>query len=461
MNWRTRLVVKGTTGRSVTVFPRGYMVSSSQEVIACGDCDLLQRLAPPPPGAAARCRRCGHTIALNRPDSLNRTLALAIAACIVLIVANLSPLMVLSVSGRQASTTILGGAREMWFTGQAITAILVVFCTVIAPAVHIGIMSTVLIAVRRPPAPQWVGTLLRWSEWHQSWAMVEVMMLGILVALIKIADLATVIPGIGMFAAGALVILVAAMTVSFDPREVWQRVAWAGGAAPSSSPFRTSTVPAKRKFPCARFLTAIDAGLVSCEVCGLLSRPADIHEPGRCPRCGGALNFRHHTAIQRTWALIIAALICYIPANLLPVMVTNTLVYSEKDTIMSGVVMFYKTGSWHLAIIILIASVVIPLAKIMALAYLLVTVQRRSERGQNERLRLYRLVTFVGRWSMVDVFVVTFTVALIQMRPLMSIQPGAGILFFAAVVVLTMIASENFDPRLIWDCTNAQRGPND
>lgn len=446
---------------SVTAFPRGYMVSSSQEILACSDCDLLQRLPPLPPGAAARCRRCGHTIALNRPDSLNRTLALAIAAFIVLIVANLSPLMALSVSGRQVSTTILGGAREMWFRGQAITAILVVFCTVIAPAVHVGIMSTVLIAVRRPPAPPWVGTLLRWSEWHQSWAMVEVMMLGVLVALIKIADLATVVPGIGMYAAGALVVLIAAMTVSFDPREVWRRVSWAVGPRPSPSSFTTSTVPAKWKPSCTGFPTAIEAGLVSCEVCGLLSRPADIHEPGRCPRCGGALSLRHHTAIQRTWALIIAAMICYIPANLLPVMVTNTLVYSEKDTILSGVVMFYRTGSWHLALIILIASVVIPLAKIMSLAYLLVTVQLRSGRGQNERLRLYRLVTFVGRWSMVDVFVVTFTVALIQMRPLMSIQPGAGILFFAAVVILTMIASENFDPRLIWDSKNIQRGPND
>jgi paraquat-inducible protein A len=280
------------------------------------------------------------------------------------------------------------------------------------------------------------------------------MMLGILVALIKIAELATVTPGIGMFAAGTLVVLVAAMMVSFDPHEVWQRVEWANGEMPDLVSGGSSTVTAESASKSADVLTGIKLGLVSCEACGLLSRPFDINEPGQCPRCGEELALRRNNSIQRTWALIIAALICYIPANVLPVMVSTTLGSSEDDTILSGVVLLYKTGSWHLALIVLIASVMIPLAKIMALAYLLITVQLRSIEGRQERLRLYRLVEFVGRWSMLDVFVVTFTVALIQLQPLMSIKPGAGVLFFAAVVILTMIAAECFDPRTIWDSSN-------
>jgi paraquat-inducible protein A len=201
-------------------------------------------------------------------------------------------------------------------------------------------------------------------------------------------------------------------------------------------------------------LTGIKLGLVSCEACGLLSRPVKVDEPGHCPRCGGELALRRHNAIQRTWALIIAALICYIPANVMPVMVSATLVSEEEDTIISGVVLLYTTGSWPLALIVLIASVMIPLGKLGALTYLLITVQCRSIRGHRDRLRLYRLVEFVGRWSMLDVFVITFTVALIQFRPLMSVEPGCGVLFFAAVVVLTMIAAETFDPRLIWDSIN-------
>ena len=161
--------------------------------------------------------------------------------------------------------------------------------------------------------------------------------------------------------------------------------------------------------------------------------------------------WRRHQSIQRTWALVIAAGVCYIPANVLPVLRTTTLGSDEPDTIMGGVMLLYNTGSWPLALIVLVASVMVPLGKLGALSYLLITVQRRSVSNNQERMRLYRMVEFIGRWSMLDVFVDTFTVALVQLQPLMSVQPGPGVLFFAAVVVLTMIAAESFDPRLIWD----------
>jgi paraquat-inducible protein A len=198
-------------------------------------------------------------------------------------------------------------------------------------------------------------------------------------------------------------------------------------------------------------LTAAQAGLISCEMCRLLSRPADAAEPGYCQRCGAELVWRRPHSIQYTWALVIAAAICYIPANMLPVLNTTTLGSTDSDTIMGGVVFLYTSGSWPLALIVLIASVMVPLGKLIALSYLLITVQRGSLGGNRERTRLYRMVEFIGRWSMLDVFVDTFTVALVQLSPLMSVEPGPGVLFFAAVVVLTMIAAESFDPRLIWD----------
>ena len=197
--------------------------------------------------------------------------------------------------------------------------------------------------------------------------------------------------------------------------------------------------------------TAAQAGLMSCEACQMLSRPASPGEPAYCRRCGEKLEFRHHGSIQKTWALIIAAAICYVPANVLPVMNTTTFGTSEADTILQGVAFLYASGSWPLALVVLIASVMIPVGKLVALVYLLVTVQRGSVTSNHERTRLYRLVEIIGRWSMLDVFVVTFTVAMVQLQPLMSVAPGAGVLFFAAVVVLTMLAAEVFDPRLIWD----------
>ena len=204
-------------------------------------------------------------------------------------------------------------------------------------------------------------------------------------------------------------------------------------------------------------VTAAQAGLVSCEACLLLTRPAAGTESGYCPRCGEKLEHRRHASIEVTWALVIAAAICYIPANALPVLNTTTLGESEGDTILSGIAFLYTSGSWPLALIVLIASIMIPLGKLVALVYLLISVQRGSIANSHERTRLYRMVEFIGRWSMLDVFVDAFTVALVQLSPLTSVAPGAGVLFFAAVVVLTMLAAESFDPRLIWDATNPHR----
>jgi paraquat-inducible protein A len=197
--------------------------------------------------------------------------------------------------------------------------------------------------------------------------------------------------------------------------------------------------------------SALEAGLVSCRTCGLLSRPAAVATPGYCPRCGAGLEWRHPNSIQYTWALVIAATIFYIPANALPVLRTTALGSTEADTIMGGVIFLYTSGSWPLALIVLIASVMIPLGKLAALAYLLINVQRGKVRNRHDSARIYRVVEFVGRWSMLDVFVDAFVVALVQLSPLMSVEPGFGVVFFMAVVVLTMLAAQSFDPRLIWD----------
>jgi paraquat-inducible protein A len=197
--------------------------------------------------------------------------------------------------------------------------------------------------------------------------------------------------------------------------------------------------------------TAAQAGLVSCDACHQLSRPASAAEPGYCRRCGERLEFRRHRSIEITWALVIAAAICYIPANALPVLTTTTLGSEESDTIIGGVIYLYASGSWPLALIVLVASVMIPLGKLVALAYLLITVQRGAVHGGHERTRVFYLVEFIGRWSMLDVFVDAFIVALVQLKPLMSVEPGVGVVFFMAVVVLTMLAAQSFDPRLIWD----------
>ena len=197
------------------------------ETIACPDCDLLQNVPDLPPGGKARCPRCACTVATRMSEPIDLPLALTITAAIVFIVANTASLMSLSAVGRFASTTIIGGARDMWLEGEKITAVIVAFCAVIAPAGYLLFMLTILLAVRRPPAPPWVGEMLRGAEFMGNWSMNEVMMLGILVALITIAELADVEAAIGMYGMGALVIPFPAIMATFDPEEIWQRVGWA------------------------------------------------------------------------------------------------------------------------------------------------------------------------------------------------------------------------------------------
>lgn len=207
-------------------------------------------------------------------------------------------------------------------------------------------------------------------------------------------------------------------------------------------------------------MTALQQGLQSCEGCGLLSRPAPGENEGRCPRCDEELVFRKPASLQRTLAYLVAAAICYVPANVLPVMTTITTITAsgrESDTILQGVVMLWSPTGWPLSLIVLFASIIIPCAKIAALIYLVITVRRGSVQNNGQRIRLYRIVEIIGRWSMVDVFVDTFTVAMIQLQPLMSVEPGPGLFFFAAVVVLTMLAVESFDPRLIWDPASSKK----
>ena len=208
-------------------------------LVACPDCDLLQRLAPLAPGASARCARCDVELWRHREDSLNRTMALTLAAAILFVIANTVPMLGLTVVGRAAYTTVVGGALQRWGDGQQVVAVLVLFTAVVAPALQIVFMLAVVLGVRRSRPPRWVGTLLRHHPTTRTWSMIEVMLLGVLVALIKIADYATVIPGTALFVLGTLVFLFAAIQANFDPREVWERVELAeAGARPAPGPAR-------------------------------------------------------------------------------------------------------------------------------------------------------------------------------------------------------------------------------
>jgi paraquat-inducible protein A len=198
-------------------------------------------------------------------------------------------------------------------------------------------------------------------------------------------------------------------------------------------------------------VTAMESGLYPCHACGLLSAAVPGSPEARCARCEARLHFRKPDSLGRTWAFLIAGYILYIPANLLPIMDTGSLFRAQSDTIMSGIVYLWTSGSWPLAVIVFVASILVPAGKLLALTALAISVQRRMVWGQLQRTRLYRVVEVVGRWSMLDIYVVTLLVALVQLQSLATIKAGPGAVAFGSVVVVTMFAAMAFDPRLIWD----------
>lgn len=200
----------------------------------------------------------------------------------------------------------------------------------------------------------------------------------------------------------------------------------------------------------ARALTAADAGLLACLTCGLLSR-APHGSAAACPRCGRRLHPRKPAALLRTWTFLACAMVLYLPANILPIMQTESIFESRRDTILSGVVYLWSVGSWPIAIIVFVASILVPLLKMLALLTVLIAVHSGVRKHCEDLSRLYRLLEIVGRWSMLDIYVVAILVTLVQIQLLATVTPGKGAAAFGAVVVLSMLATMSFDPRLIWD----------
>ncbi|MFM0302219.1 paraquat-inducible protein A [Paraburkholderia sediminicola] len=409
-------------------------------LIACHECDLLQWKAPLFERGTARCQRCGAALYRSLPATYDRALAFTLAAGMLFVIANCFPIIGLWVNGVLVETTLFEAVSSLYADGMWPVAGLVLVTTILMPALNIAAVIYLLLPLHIGGLPQRPEIVLRVLRHVAPWGMIEVLMLAMLVALVKLQHFATVVPGIAIWTFGAVMVLLAAAAVSFNPRDIWARIESVPGVVASHALKASADVA-----------TAARAGLFVCHDCGLLSKPLGHVRGGICPRCGAVLHLRKPNSLARTWAFLLAAIVLYIPAVLLPVMVTSTLFSAQSDTILSGVVFLWTSGSWVLATIVFIASIVVPMLKILSLAYLAWSTQLRSSRMPRKRTRIYRCVELVGRWSMLDIYVITILVALVQFGSVATIDAGPGAIAFGAVVVLTMFAALSFDPRLIWD----------
>ncbi len=409
--------------------------ASEPRWVACHECDRLHRVAPLPPGGKALCVRCGAFLYHRVSDTLNRCLALNVTALLLFLLANFYPFISLKLSGRIEKNVLLSGAVALYRNGMGETGLLVFITSFLFPLLTILGMLYMLLPVRFGYRPWHLGTVHRVVRAMAPWSLLGVFLLGTLIAIVKLLDMATIIPGVSFYAFAALVVVSAAAQTQLDPRALW--------------PNENRTQPAFHRGDG----TARSLGLIPCHTCGLLvSDPVGgIPAHVRCPRCGTVLHRRKANSISRTWALLCAAAVLLIPANVYPVMTVIRFGQGEPNTILSGVVHLIEGGMWPLALIVFFASMVVPILKLIVLSFLLITLHRRSSWRPRDRTLLFRVTEVIGAWSMVDIFLLAVLVALVNLGALATIRPGIGATFFGAVVVTTMFAAHSFDPRLIWD----------
>ncbi len=363
---------------------------------------------------------------------MDRAVALAVAALILFLVANLFPILTFELEGRSQSASLLSGSQALWDGGYEGLAALVFFVLFLAPLIEVvGTLYVVVpLAVGRCAAQ--AGPVFRLVSRLRRWAMAEVFLLGLIVAYVKLSDLATIEPGPSLAALVGFILVQIWGDAALSPFEVWDRI------APQTRVAEAARVDPSR--------------LTACHDC----RQVVAGSEGDCPRCGAGLHRRKPNSVRRSWALVISATILYIPANLLPIMTVIYFGAGQPDTILSGVQELIAAEMWPVALLVFFASITVPVLKLVGLVYLLLSVQRRSPSRQRDRTRLYRLIEGVGRWSMVDIFMISLLAALVQLGAIASIQAQIGAVAFASVVVITMLASEAFDPRLIWDAAGQE-----
>lgn len=412
---------------------------AGEEVIACHECGLVHRLPPLPEESVALCRACGAAVLRRPADPVDRPLALYLGALLLFLVASSFPILTLALEGQGQASTILDGAVALHRAGMWPIAAVVLATGTLLPLAKIAGMLLVLVPLRLGLHPPWLSPAFRWVERLHPWAMMEVYLLGLIVAYVKLSDLAEVEVGIALYAFVGTILLMAAGDAAFDPHAIWRRL------APQAGPEVLRPQPG--------------TVLVSCHRCDQLLRlPVHGERHDRCPRCAAPLHKRKPDSVARTSALALTAAILYLPANVYPVMTVTYFGQGEPDTILSGVIALFAAGMWPVALLVFFASVTVPVLKLLGLAYLLVSIQRRWTRRARDRTRLYRIIEGVGRWSMVDVFMIAILTALVSLGNIASIEPGVGAVAFCAVVILTMLASMSFDPRLIWDVLDERHG---
>jgi paraquat-inducible protein A len=397
-------------------------------------------MSPPlAPGMVARCERCGTALHHSAVHAIDYSIALTSAALVLLIIMCVTTLMSVQTAGIRLHAGLFSGPAELVARNMTVLAVVVVFVTVLAPFGKLGGTLYVLIRLSEANPPDHVRRVFTLAERLGPWSMIEVFVFGVFVAYVKLGDLVQITLDPGVYALIALTIVLAWTDGALDRETVWSRLGRIGAAAdqpPAASARRHS------------------GAAIGCETCRLVSTPPPAD--GRCPRCDSALHERKPDSMARTWALVIAAAVLYVPANYYPVLTVVQLGAGAPSTILGGVEELLASRMYPLAALVFFASVAVPMLKLVGLTIMLVTTQAGGSAWLRDRTRLYHFVRWIGRWSMIDIFMEALLGALVRFGTVITIEPGIGAVAFCGVVILTMLAAESFDPRLMWDAARTR-----
>jgi paraquat-inducible protein A len=368
----------------------------------------------------------------TRPGSNLTPLALALTSTVLFCIAVWSPFISVNIVGQIRETTIISLPNAFVDDGMWELGVAVMLTTVILPGVKIAALLLTLLGLRGANPPSWLPIVFRQYLLVGPWAMVEVFLLGVFVAYTRLGAIATVEVGNALYALGALMLTMVMTDYLIDREGIWEQLASFG-----LGENRCATEAARYK--------------TGCETCALLNdAPAGEH----CLRCDSVLHERKPNSAARTWALLCAAVIAYLPANIYPVTNIERLGVTTPSTILGGAQELLDAGMWPLALLVLFASILVPAFKLVGLIFMLIETHRGSDWQLRARTRLYRAIEFIGRWSMIDVFMLATLTGLVRSGKIADITPGFGALCFCSVVILTMFASASFDPRLMWDAAS-------
>ncbi|SFM90681.1 paraquat-inducible protein A [Izhakiella capsodis] len=401
----------------------------AEEWILCPQCDLMTHIPVLLPGQKARCPRCHATLLTRWRDNRKRSTGYTLAALFMLLLANLFPFISMHVAGLSSQITLWRIPEVMIDEDYASLATLFLILVQGVPALC---MLTILLLVNRVGLPlTWKRAMTRLLFHLRSWGMAEIFLVGVLVSFVKLMAYGDIGLGTSFFPWCLFCLLQLRAFMCIDKRVLWQEVA---------------PLPALPRAPMPG-VSGLQQQLRSCRCCAAILPAEQII----CPRCHTRGFVRRRYSLQWTLALLLTSLMLYIPANLLPIMVTQALGSKFTSTIMAGVVLLWGEGSYPVALVIFIASIMVPSLKMLAIGWLCWDAAGYGRRDSEKMHLIYEVVEFVGRWSMIDVFVIAILSALVRIGQLMNIYPAIGALLFALVVILTMIASMTFDPRLTWD----------